>query len=435
MDKSPDQTISNITFAVISLLPSLLFMVVSIPVKKRNIIQEAVLFTLLSFGLCLPLYFAGELTYVSQMSASVWSWGTSMKMGVWLFSMSIEERRTCPFILTILSWRRKRVIKDAVVEDDINHPSSADTSPPLAPFIQGKIKHVLIADISEAALHICDKNAPVHFLSAFVHKYLSYLGLSTVNHGFSLTFSGFIHSTIVCMIFAVYLQMQLQLTYDAFMIVFILIHRGASALEKRQLSKYTKEKQAKDLNKTNRIQQIRAVKTYMEEIIHMPPAFDSPWSANSLRDFWGRRWHTYYNECFYRLGYQPIRLVFQLVSGHKASRWLPALSVFVMSGLMHEYFLYVSTGPAAYFYGSPLPRGFFQFTFFASQMFFIGIGDRYFKSAPLGKIYAFASMIITCHLFVAPYIMSGYLNMPRVSFSRAAVNLYNRNTSAFDPIY
>ena len=40
-----------------------------------------------------------------------------------------------------------------------------------------------------------------------------------------------------------------------------------------------------------------------------PPAFDAPWRATSLNDFWGRRWHQVFRHVFLILGGYPLSFV------------------------------------------------------------------------------------------------------------------------------
>ncbi|KAL4214622.1 hypothetical protein CU097_006641 [Rhizopus azygosporus] len=425
MANLPHYPISKIGYIATTMLPCFMFMLVSIPVKKRNVIQELCLLLLWLIGLSVPIYYAGKLPYVYLISTSVWSWGTSMKMGVWLFSMSMEERRQCPFALTILQWRKERYSEKAKVD---HHPSHVYIDFPLAQYIFSTIKHQIVYDLVEIILRQLDLDRPVRLFSAVIYHFLGmFFNLSAPETELPFSFGNVALSTCTCILFLVYVQMQLQLTYDVFNILFTLMYKSLPTLEKWQLGNkaiYTRDV-AKTKAALKRIRRIRAVKVYLEQTISMPPAFNRPWCAYSLRDFWARRWHTYYNECFYRLGYQPIRLITMLILGCKPPRWLPALSVFVMSGLMHEYFLYAATGPALYFQGTPIPACFIQFSFFVSQAVFISIGDRLSLSDGfLGRAYAVLIMILTCHLFVVPYLLTGYLYMPRFSFYRTFVNIY-----------
>jgi len=59
-----------------------------------------------------------------------------------------------------------------------------------------------------------------------------------------------------------------------------------------------------------------------------PPAFDSPWRATSLRDFWSRRWHQWFRQMFIFLGGRPFSMLFGRIGG--------VIGVFFASGLFHH---------------------------------------------------------------------------------------------------
>lgn len=419
--------------------PSFIFMLLSIPVKRRNIIQEAILALLWFAELTIPIYYAGQFPYLCLMSTSVWAWASSMKMGVWVFSMSIEERRQRAFIYTLADWR-KPTIATPTASVKPRPDEYIDTH--LCYLIWTIIKHQLAFDAIDFTFNYCDSQRPIRVFSAFLGKILGYLGQSSAAAALApsepLSWATIIISILMCMLFCVYIQMQLQVTCDSFMITYAIIYKCLPTLEKWQLGKDSKKLNTKNIAKTKailkRLGGIRAVKSYIEETLNMPPLFDSPWSAHSLRDFWGKRWHTFYNDCFYRLGYRPIRWVVQLLFHCKPPRWLPALAVFVMSGIMHEYFLFAATGTPLYF-GAPLPACGLQFLFFAIQVISISIGDKLFNRGIIGQAYTIFSMAMTSHLFVVPYILTGYLYMERFSFYRIAVNLYQGNPNIFASIF
>jgi hypothetical protein len=429
--------VSVATFIFSIFAPSCTFMFLSLPVKRKNILQEAILALLWFTELCVPIYYAGQFNYLCLMSCSVWAWASSMKMGVWVFSMSMEERRQRPFIFTLSDWRKR--IAPATTPTSVKPRSSFSggdyMNPRLGRLLFTIIKHQLYFDICDFLFNYGDNQLPIRVFSAFLSKICSLLGQTSKAASLApaepLTYNTITISILMCMLFCVYIQFQLQVTYDIFMLVYAIIYKLLPTLEKWQLGEDSKKLHTQNIVKTKailkRLRYVRAVKTYIEDTLSMPPLFDSPWSAHSLRDFWGRRWHTFYNDCFYRLGYRPIRWVVQLIFNCKAPRWLPALSVFVLSGIMHEYFLYAATGPSLYF-GSPLPACGWQFIFFVIQVLGIGVGDKFFNRGILGQMYTIFYMALTSHLFVVPYILTGYLYMERFSFYRLAVNYYQGNS-------
>ncbi|KAI9485322.1 MAG: membrane bound O-acyl transferase family-domain-containing protein [Benjaminiella poitrasii] len=439
--------------------PSFIFMALSIPVKRRNILQEIILSILWFAELSIPIYYAGQYPYLCLMSTSVWSWATGMKMGVWVFSMSMEERRQKPFVYTLLDWRKRTTSTPAPANAvDVKLQQQKQESPSrtsssltadyskvsLWPWIVAIIKHELVFDAIEFVFTYFNPHRPIIVFSAFLSKIYQFLGNTeramALAPAVPLTYSSIIISTLQSMIFCGYIQIQLQVTYDTFMITYAVIYKAVlPLLERWQLGKDSAKLNKKNVVQTKailrRVRGIRQVKEFIEDTLGMPPLFNSPWTAKSLRDFWGRRWHTFYNDCFYRLGYQPIRWAVMLVCNVKPPRWLPALSVFVMSGLMHEYFLYAATGAQDYLGGKPMAACGLQFVFFVVQVCGISIGDRLCHRGFLGQVYTLFCMAVTCHLFVVPYLLTGYLEMQRFSFYRIAVNLYHGKSDIFASVF
>ncbi|CAO3621198.1 unnamed protein product [Mucor hiemalis] len=414
--------------------PSCLFMLLSIPVKKKNVVQEAILALLWFTELSIPIYYAGQFSYICLISTAVWAWASSMKMGVWVFSMSMEERRQRAFIYTLSDWRKRlyATTPNTAVEPQTKPRPDEYIKVPLGRLLFDLIKHQLAFDAIDLLFKYGDSNRPVIVFSAFLSKMFSLIGQTSTAESLAppepLTYSTIMMSILLCMLFCVYLQMQLQAAFDSVMLGYALIYKALPKIEMWLLGEDSKKLNSKNIAKTKailrRVRGVRALKSYIEETLNMPPLFDSPWSAHSLRDFWGRQWHTFYNNCFYRLGYRPIRWTVQLLFNCKPPRWLPALAVFVMSGIMHEYFLYAATGSSVYF-GSPLPACGIQFLFFVIQVVGIGFGDQFFRRGVLGHLYTLVYMAITSHMFVVPYIITGYIHMDRFSFYRIAIDLCN----------
>ncbi|KIJ05138.1 hypothetical protein PAXINDRAFT_122437 [Paxillus involutus ATCC 200175] len=60
---------------------------------------------------------------------------------------------------------------------------------------------------------------------------------------------------------------------------------------------------------------IPAVLILGQDPAQWPPAFERPWLATSVSDFWGRRWHQFFRQTFIFLGGYPLSFVFGRV-GH-----------------------------------------------------------------------------------------------------------------------
>jgi alginate O-acetyltransferase complex protein AlgI len=76
------------------------------------------------------------------------------------------------------------------------------------------------------------------------------------------------------------------------------------------------------------------------------PIMKNPLRAVSLREFWGKRWNTAFNELVFRFAYRSLR--------RRTTPALAALGVFGLSGLIHELVISLPAGegfglPTAYF--------------------------------------------------------------------------------------
>ena len=60
-----------------------------------------------------------------------------------------------------------------------------------------------------------------------------------------------------------------------------------------------------------------------------PPLFQAPWSATSLGDFWGVRWHQVFKRSFVVCGAKPAAQLFGRLGG--------VLGAFFVSGIMHDF--------------------------------------------------------------------------------------------------
>ncbi|KAF8126059.1 hypothetical protein EV363DRAFT_1174827 [Boletus edulis] len=73
---------------------------------------------------------------------------------------------------------------------------------------------------------------------------------------------------------------------------------------------------------------IIGVLIFRQDPAQWPPAFDAPWSATSLSDFWGRRWHQFFRRMFLIHGGYPLSFVLG-----KAGL---VIGSFLSSGVLHH---------------------------------------------------------------------------------------------------
>ncbi|KAH7928258.1 hypothetical protein BV22DRAFT_1030913 [Leucogyrophana mollusca] len=59
-----------------------------------------------------------------------------------------------------------------------------------------------------------------------------------------------------------------------------------------------------------------------------PPLFDAPWMATSIANFWGRRWHQLFRDCFVAVGSRPLKRYLGRVGG--------VMGAFFVSGILHD---------------------------------------------------------------------------------------------------
>jgi hypothetical protein len=95
---------------------------------------------------------------------------------------------------------------------------------------------------------------------------------------------------------------------------------------------------------------ISAVLILRQDPAQWPPAFDRPWFATSVSDFWGRRWHQFYRRTFI-LGSYPFSLIFGRVGGVFGAFFTSAvfhqITLMMINGQMELWRMVVSFGMMA----------------------------------------------------------------------------------------
>ncbi|KAI7872006.1 membrane bound O-acyl transferase family-domain-containing protein [Spinellus fusiger] len=395
--KSKITTMVNLTYGALTMVPALLFSVLSLPVKQRNTLQESLLVCCWMLTFTIPIYHAGQQSYIYSVTVAVLCWAIGMKMTVWLFCYSIEDRCQSTFVQTLFSWR-SRTTKALPVTTEWQ-------SIPVLPYLTRYFVLNIQLDLLTLVFQVVDHQRPKRVLDQLLHignpSYEPTESLFSIALSFGL-----------CALFCLYLQLHMQSTYEGFMLGFASVYQLLPFVEDR-LNAYSKTTGTK--TKPNHILQIHALKYYLECTVSMQPLFFHPWSATHLRDFWSKRWHTIYNDSFYHVGYRPLQ---QLVKkyGKKNSlqlhRVIPMFGVFVLSGIMHEYILYCVLGSlhSLHFVGG------FQCLFFSLQIIGIVVEDVFISNQKLKGLWALCFMMSVAHFFVVPYLATGYISMERFSF-------------------
>lgn len=76
---------------------------------------------------------------------------------------------------------------------------------------------------------------------------------------------------------------------------------------------------------------------------------DMPIIASSLGELWGRRWHQMFKNIWLAIPFRPVKTLCKPVMGTTAANTFATISVFFVSGLMHEYLIICEAGTQAYF--------------------------------------------------------------------------------------
>jgi alginate O-acetyltransferase complex protein AlgI len=116
----------------------------------------------------------------------------------------------------------------------------------------------------------------------------------------------------------------------------------------------------------------------------LPSVHEQPWKASSVADFWGKRWNTWFSDWF-------RSVLFRRTAGHA---WRSTITVFAVSGLMHELVLnlplYIVTGSNQF--GSMM-------LYFLIQPAMMRI-ERRFRSRLIRRLLAWGSVVIPAPLIL-----------------------------------
>lgn len=133
----------------------------------------------------------------------------------------------------------------------------------------------------------------------------------------------------------------------------------------------------------------------MQTGIHVAEGFDAPPLARSPRDFWGRRWNLVVHDLVFRHVFLPL--------GGLRRPLRSTVGVFVISGLIHEYFVLACLGhPGRYPGFMMLFFGLHGLAVMVQLAWDRGPGRRSRMARPLAIVLHLAWFTLTAPLFFAP---------------------------------
>jgi hypothetical protein len=147
--------------------------------------------------------------------------------------------------------------------------------------------------------------------------------------------------------------------------------------------------------------------------------FEHPFLATDPEDFWTRRWHSIFRPVFVSTIYKPVLESTRETFGYPASKLLATLAVFLASGVLHEYLLFILsktlTGENLLFFGI---HGLAAISFAALTMTYPFLKEP--TPPALRALKRFATNLLflsTAHFLFDPYLRNGFMDMmvvPRI---------------------
>ncbi|MCH9682081.1 MAG: membrane bound O-acyl transferase family-domain-containing protein [Deltaproteobacteria bacterium] len=133
----------------------------------------------------------------------------------------------------------------------------------------------------------------------------------------------------------------------------------------------------------------------MQTGIHVAEGFDLPPLARSPRDFWGRRWNLVVHDLAFRHVFLPL--------GGLRKPLRSTIGVFVVSGLIHEYFVVATLGRASAYTGWMMAFfGLHGLAVMVQLAWDRGPGRRKKMARPLAVALHLSWITLTAPLFFAP---------------------------------
>ncbi|CAG8632363.1 25443_t:CDS:2 [Dentiscutata erythropus] len=374
-----------------------LFAFISLSLKPITSKRHTFVLCIITFVQALiPFIYHGRYESLMHFFVALFTTLYTFKMMVWLkknYQSSIDSKIKIPsFTASLFNWRPTAVTIpdeskyqryiDSIKITDINQVIINHT-------IKAIIKYVILDLISEY-LRI---NKPEFIERSYGLRVLDYL---RTGRPFIETYTFF-----YCILFIILAIVGFSIFWNVTCIIFGII---------------LKPLLSDSVDKNRKREESKSFKTKLKEwliisIFYTKPLMDKPYFSTGPRDLWSNQWHQIFYQIFIELGYLPVRNYFK--HSITLGRILGTCSVFLISGLFHDYiaivaFSHFSLDYTAFF----LFHGFLLILWEAVEFNILGrgrdskdsLGIKVFKMALFLPI---ASFILP--LFVEPYANGLYI--------------------------
>ncbi|RIB01102.1 hypothetical protein C2G38_1048133 [Gigaspora rosea] len=388
-------TLNPLVYITVFHVPLLAFIFLSLkPITSKS--RACVLCIIIFIQALIPFLYHGRYESLMNFTIALLATLYTFKMIIWLkknYQSSIDSKIKIPsFAASLFNWRPNAVkipdeskyqkYIDSINVTDLNIEMINHT-------IKAITKFVILDLIAEYLRH----NKPEFPERSYGLRVLDYL---RTGHPFIEPYTFF-----YCIIFIILVIIAFSLGWNIDCIIFGII---------------LKPLLSGNVNKNRKREESKPFKTNLKEwliltIFYTKPLMDKPYFSTGPRDLWSNQWHQIYHQSFQELGYLPVQSYFK--HNKPLGQLLGTFSVFLISGLFHEYiaivaFDHFSLDYTAFF----LFHGILLILWEAVEGKILGRGKDFKDSFEI-KVFKMALFlpiaVFILPLFVEPYVKGLYI--------------------------